>query len=724
MKLIICNVISVICLIFLALYTAITVVKTLISPRKEALSYLRNFRKGRFAFIYVSMLPLYMIAFLYNGTALHLAFFKSLTKLVNLVVLKYEYGEITALIEASNIFNITLHTGFVLVAFNVLLFTLSLVHQRLSNALHLFYLRHTGKPKLYIFGEREENADIYFSEENMQKLLIADLDDDEKEALYFKKIFYHKENNRADFVKGIFNELNKGEITVVINEVNSQLNLDLCKRFIEQIEVVGNNHTLLQRLKVFVFGNPAYEEIYLDLVKQGRGCLRYVDPFHEMAVDFIDKYPLSSFLSSKHVDYSTALLKPETDINVIFVGFGYTNRQVFLTSVANNQFLTSVDGKIKLKPVDYYIIDKEEAKSDKNLNHSYNRYKQERKDFKPEDYLELPDLPANEHYLQININDGEFYGEIKKILCKNPNSINIILLSLGNDLDNLDVTKKLCVKKDEWGIENCYLFCKSSKEKLGALIEGSNNCFYFGNETTVYNLNNIKCDNLTQMALLRNAIYDIEYSVKNNGGEVIDEQFIENYKKEADERWFSKKTQAERESSLYCCLSLRSKLNLIGLDYCLNSEKGDALSYEEYMQIYAKGDMPNTTYYKNKIDGKHVIKYGVEFAPSKRKNLAILEHYRWNSFMITQGFVPASKEVIKKETVTVNGKTKHTNGKSYAMRRHGNLTTFEGLVEYANILCERDGITKEQADVISYDYQIMDDAYWLLEKSNMKIIKK
>ena len=226
------------------------------------------------------------------------------------------------------------------------------------------------------------------------------------------------------------------------------------------------------------------------------------------------------------------------------------------------------------------------------------------------------------------------------------------------------------------------------------------------------------------MALLRNAIYDIEYSVKNNGGEVIDEQFIENYKKEADERWFSKKTQAERESSLYCCLSLRSKLNLIGLDYCLKSEKGNALSYEEYMQIYAKGDMPNTTYYKNKIDGKHVIKYGVEFAPSKRKNLAILEHYRWNSFMITQGFVPASKEVIKKETVTVNGKTKHTNGKSYAMRRHGNLTTFEGLVEYANILCERDGITKEQADVISYDYQIMDDSYWLLEKSHMKIIKK
>ncbi len=724
MNLILCNIITAFCLLLLAFYTVGVIIKTLVSPRKEALTYLRAFRKGKFAFIYVSMLPLYLVAFLYNGTAFHVAFFKSLAKLVNLVVLKYEYSEITPLIEASSLFNFTLHIGFALVALNALLFTLSIVHQRLSNALHLFYLRHTRKPKLYIFGEKVENADIYFSNHSMKKLLIGDLDEKEKEDLYFKKIFYHKENNRADFVKGIFKELKQGEITVIINEVDSQKNLDLIKRFNEQIELNADNHSLLQRLKVFVFGDASYEEIYLDLIKQGRGCLRYVDVHHECAVDFIDKFPLTKFLNKEHIDYSSACLKPETEINVVFVGFGYTNRQIFLTSVANNQFLVKEGEDIKLKQVNYHVIDKEEAKSDKNLNHGYNRYKFERKDFKQEDYLELPDLPALEHYTKMNVNDREFYGKIKDIICKTPSSVNVILVSLGNDLDNLDVTKKLCVKKEEWGVENCYLFSKNSAQKLGTAIDGSRNCFYFGNETAIYNLANITADSLTKMALLRNAVYDLEFSLKNSDGVNIDEKFIEDYKKRSENKWYSQKTQAERESSLYCCLSLRSKLNLLGLDYCEKGEKGEALTEEEYMQIYAKGDMPNTTYYKQTIDGKRIIKYGVEFIPSKRKNLATLEHYRWNSFMITQGFVPATKELIKNETVTVNGKTKYTNGKSYLMRRHGNLTTFKGLEEYANILCERDGISKEEADVISYDYQIMDDAYWLLDKSGKKIIKK
>ena len=31
---------------------------------------------------------------------------------------------------------------------------------------------------------------------------------------------------------------------------------------------------------------------------------------------------------------------------------------------------------------------------------------------------------------------------------------------------------------------------------------------------------------------------------------------------------------------------------------------------------------------------------------------------------------------------------------------------------------------EEQADVIKYDYQLMDDAYWLLSKTGYKIIEK
>ena len=66
--------------------------------------------------------------------------------------------------------------------------------------------------------------------------------------------------------------------------------------------------------------------------------------------------------------------------------------------------------------------------------------------------------------------------------------------------------------------------------------------------------------------------------------------------------------------------------------------------------------------------------------------------------MITKGFVPATKDAIKGEKDEESGK--HTNGKSYTLRRHGNLTTFDGLVEFRKMVAERDiqeGETMEQA---------------------------
>ena len=104
--------------------------------------------------------------------------------------------------------------------------------------------------------------------------------------------------------------------------------------------------------------------------------------------------------------------------------------------------------------------------------------------------------------------------------------------------------------------------------------------------------------------------------------------------------------------------------------------------------------------------------------------MAIHEHQRWNSFMISKGMIPASRLQIRdEETVGTDGKPRHTNGKNYAVRRHGNLTTFDGLVEFRKIVAERDKCSEESVDVIKYDYQLLDDAYWLLTANGYKIIR-
>ena len=723
MSLVVCNFITAVCLVIQVIYALTIIVRIFASPRKNAVSYLRNFKKGRFAIIYVATLPLYIVAFMYADYKFSLAFFSALAKMVDLIVLKYNYNDLSALLNASQLFDFTLHLSFILVAFNALLFTLSLVHQHLSNSINYALLKYTHKPRLYIFGEQPENIDIYFSDKVSRKVMIGDLDEKEKEELYYNKIFYHKENNYAGLVQELVKSARRAKVNVVINELETELNLKLCRYFNDEIAKVANKDQIIHNLSVFVFGEPEYEEIYLDEVSLSSGCLRYVDKYRQIAINFIDKFPLSNLLKPDMVDYKTAFIDNDVDLNVIFVGFGKINRQIFLTSVANNQFLTKVNGKIRLKPVDYYVIDKNDC-SDKNLNHNYYRYKSVYNELNQEDYLPLPDMPANEFYYSTDVNSPEFYKRMKQILLENKKSLNVIVVSLGNELENLDVAKKLCSKINEWEVSNYNVFVKNKTEPLGSPVAGRKNAYYIGNETQIYDMNNLIGDKMSKMAIFKCETYVIENEIKKCESFDIAEE-MPRIKRMAVKGWLLSKTQAERESSIYSCLSLRTKLNLIGLDYCEKSDPRPALTEKEYFDIYAKGDMP--VFVKaSGFGGRKIVRYDVNnYVDSLRKNLAILEHFRWNSYMITQGFIPASKKAILTEkTLTADGQIKFTNGKNYLLRHHGNLTTFEGLEEFSSIISKRDKISKESADVISYDYQIMDDAYWFVEQTGMKIVKK
>ncbi len=92
--------------------------------------------------------------------------------------------------------------------------------------------------------------------------------------------------------------------------------------------------------------------------------------------------------------------------------------------------------------------------------------------------------------------------------------------------------------------------------------------------------------------------------------------------------------------------------------------------------------------------------------------------------MLSKGVIPADKQQILNETTVKNGRTVFTDGKNYNLRRHGNITTFDGLAEFRRIIAERDNLDENETDVIKYDYQLMDDAYWLLTRCGFKIVKR
>lgn len=747
-------------LVVLVLELLIVLANIIFKERPERIAFLRSFKKGKCAIIYVTAIPLYCIGNMYAGQNFLNAFFSAINKIVALVVLKYDTGSIQALMNHDSLYNFTIYFCFVLVGLNALVFTLSLISQYIWSAFQAFKAKTMKRDKLFIFGNNPQNISIYRSDKERNKVIIDDISNKDSEKLYMQRISYIATHSFKEPIEKLFRLIKKfnKEYIVVINTGDDEKNISICRDIISNIENIStdeeknrlskivnsvlrilqlkkgdseaNSEEIKKRLfkntKIFVFGDPKFEAIYEDIVSSGYGCIHYINKYQKIAMDFIDKYPLSKFLDETQVDYENSLIKEGIDLNVLFIGFGKTAQQLFLTSVANNQFLSKGSEDPELKQVKYFIFDKNKAENNKNLNHNYYRYKHECSKLNPEDYLPLPALPAEEAYYHLDVNDGDFYKKIRSIVTRNPNDANFIVIAFGSDLENMDMAQKLLEKRNEWGLDNLIIFVKvRGLRKEETMIEDEG-CYFIGNEKdVVYNIDKIIGDKIFRMAQMRNEVYDLEYYIAHNPEIEVDDECVKKNRENAERNWYMEKSSMERESSLYCCLSLRSKLNLMGLDYCEKEDSnGPEVSEEEYLVIYAGTDKPDTSKYNVTANGKPIVNYTLDFPVSRRRSMAIHEHLRWNSFMISKGMVPSSLEQIKKETITKkDGKPKFTNGKNYAVRRHGNLTTFDGLVEFRKIVAARDGCSEAEKDVIKYDYQLLDDAYWLLQANGYKIVK-
>ena len=701
------------------------------NDRPSLIAFLRSFKRGKCVLVFIAALPLYFIGHFYAKQQPFIAFLDTVGDMFDLVVLKYEYAAVQALTDASLFYKVTLYYAFVLVTINAILFALSLTCQLIWQSVEGARVQLTRKDKLLIFGYNKNSVSIYNSDCKHAKVIVDDFSREERATLYSQKIRSIATAEPNKQIAGIFAAL-KGnkrfnqKFDVVINTQNDNDNLALCHEFVNQLQNCTDveRKRVFGKLRVYVFGDPQFEAVYDEVVASAFGCIHFVNKYQKIATSFVNRYPLTRFMDGSQIDYDTSLLKQGVEVNVVMIGFGNVNRQIFLTSVANNQFVISDGSAVRIKPVNYYVVDKVKAENDKNLNHDYYRFASEFQNVNKDDYLPLPEPPAVEHYIQMDVNDTAFYGQVRQVVSRANNDANFVIVAFGTDLENVDLAHKLVEKRREWGVDFT-IFVKSQKVLPQEVFMDAENCYFFANEQKeVFDLGEITSDDIFRMAQMRNEIYGLEYTITHGKNVVVDDNLIQANRAQAFEQWFCARSQLERDSSLYCCLSLKSKLHLMGLDYRRKEEAGEALTEEQYLQIYAKDDLPDTSTYAQTARGKKIVHYTLDFAPSRRTTMAIQEHLRWNSFMLSKGMVPASREQIKTETVQKGGETKYTNGKNYALRRHGNITTFDGLVEFRKIVSRRENTSELSNDVIKYDYQLLDDAWWLLDENGFKIVKK
>ena len=774
------SLVSVLCAAALVIIVLGTVINFLRKNREERVEFIRGFKKGSCVIVYVAAIPLYLVGLLESGLEWKLAIFRALQRSAGLIVLSYSMDGLSDDVMAVTEYEHTLYLFFIIVTLNAVMLALSLFLQRLWALFRRIGWNASHREKLLLVGNNAENRNLYRTRGKRRAMLIGTLSEKEKTALYVEKISYvdvadaHEEEIGAMGVKLLRKTLKrkKRRCTIVVNTGNDTKNIAICRKLLAVKDLYAARvdskvaAECLAGVKVYVFGSPEYESVYNELEELSHGCLRFVNRHLQVATDFIHHYPLTRFMTEKQLDTERSLLNPDVKVNVLIVGFGKTGRQLFLTSVANNQFMTERDGKLCLAPVNYYVFDRSKPESNRNFNHGYARFgiemaaEIEKQRVAPEtsDYLPFPEKPANTVYDTLDVSAPAFYEKLKTILTEK-GSFNYVIVTVGGDLENIDLAQKLEEKREEWGAENTYLFVKVREDAKSFPLFEKHDCFAIGDARgTVYNMTTLDNDAIANMAKMRNRIYGLEDTLTNKDAEkkkeaekAKDAPAVEEEKKltrkekkrlkeeakkkkeaekpeniikdayiEADKKWYvmrpghKGRSRLERESNIYVAISIRSKLHMMGLDCVPVAAEGEALSEEEYLAIYAGDDRP--TYYENMdAAGKPIVQYSLDFAEGRRTTMAIQEHYRWNAFMITKGFVPASKTLIM---------TDEKYGKSYDLRRHNNLTTFEGLVAFRRMLTERNGNPELENDVIKYDYQLLDDAYWILKENGYKIVRR
>ncbi len=479
------------------------------------------------------------------------------------------------------------------------------------------------------------------------------------------------------------------KLTVIINDTDPQQNELYAKDVKDFIKKYG----ITKDFQCYVYGDDG--TAFYPLERESLGLIRFVDITKVPVFDFVAKYPLTLALDKRHIDFDTATVKPDVQINVAMLGFGACNRGLFNALVSTNQFTALREGRLEPKPVNYFLYTENADELDDEV-FDYFRYLRHYAwlKVKGNDYLPLPHIPANEKLYLYDKNS--IVNQLKAVM-SDRDSANVVIIDFEDDKKNVQIANMLADSLDS----NIKIFVKVGETLSGNDIRPHVRCTVYGNNTSiVYNLGLAEGGAFGDMAYDRHMAYISEYMPEAN---------LDTVSELAKRKWFEM-SPSKRQSNLYSCLSIRPKLNLLGYDIT-NDEAAVDVS-EEFLAKYQAGD--EILYCDDPTGRRRVVSYGdCEFKENTvRNNFAKQEHLRWNAYEICCGMLPATVEEIKTKSKE----------QLFEEHKHGNLTTYGGLLKYKKIAAALKGISESEADVIKYDYQIMDYVVWLVRRNGYKIV--
>ena len=510
---------------------------------------------------------------------------------------------------------------------------------------------------------------------------------------YIKKDFSLENLNKLKFK---VNENNEYHFVSFSDENTNLKYISIFERFISQDK---EGSKLYMTKAFFMHAEISVENIETiqdKIAYDHKELSPYIDLFNRyklLSIKFVEENPITKYLS-KYIDSKKAAIINEkeegfdTEINVIYLGFGKVNKELYKASIMNDQ-IPSYNLKTKeLKNhiINYYAFDKSFASpSNKNEIFYRHRYEYSEIEYEGNEYFEKPERVCKFVKTEKDLNDESIYEELINIVNGSSKSYTSIVISLQEDLYNIDYALKVVELFKELNIDDYHIFVRISRwnEEILTLLKDENISFFGWNES-VLNHEVIVNEELMKISKLTNSKYA--------------------NKRLVDTSWYDL-DPIKQKSNIYSSLNLRLKLNLLGFDYekVGDNQKVDNSKLLEELESKIKFNYNEYNDYLYFENGKEIVPAQV---------IAFQEHSRWNSFYISKGYVPFKIENIK----LINAETQEFKKDDNKTKRHACITTYKGLNDYhhhlAELLSKENGLSIEDnlplVETYKYDFNLMD----------------
>ena len=422
-----------------------------------------------------------------------------------------------------------------------------------------------------------------------------------------------------------------------------------------------------------------------------------------MARTFVAKHPISKYIPRDFFN-SNLTLKDDKEINVVLLGFGKVNCELFKLMATQFQFAKNDESGLKSAPVHYYVFENDA----KQLNNDAlikirNEY---------DEIFALSDLPAADKICDVpevapmDVNSADAKKRLKSLVTDN--SYTYFIVSVADDFTN--ATYAHGIKERLGEASNYKIFVRAKKNDNRLLNKGEDHIIYFGEDADMYSHECIVNNDLMELSQNVNDLYND-----------LSKSQIDKY------REWQRLPVIEQYSNISAALSIYFKLNLLGFDL----KKG------------ACGGLDKKTYearYPDAFMGSRGDDYNYFFGNSTANVLAFSEHSRWNAQYLLSGYKPLSFngfEWLEKNRTTdgVEQSVYALSHKNTEARRHACLTTYVGLdtlIKHKyNILCQEEQKGERRvvgadmnslAEIYRYDYMVTDAMYEALVRLGYCII--